>query len=132
MVATTPKSRKQKGKAFQNRVRQDLIDHLGVPEGDVLSTAMGQSGCDLYLSPAARERFPFGVECKAQEAIALPAWWRQCTRNAEKEGLTPLLLIKRNREEPLAVLRWSDLLLLLTTTNQSKIGILGDCSGGEV
>ena len=132
MVATTPKSRKQKGKAFQNRVRQDLIDHLGVPEGDVLSTAMGQSGCDLYLSPAARERFPFGVECKAQEAIALPAWWRQCTANAEKEGLTPLLLIKRNREEPLAVLRWSDLLLLLTTTNQSKIGILGDCSGGEV
>ena len=132
MVATTPKSRKQKGKAFQNRVRQDLIERLGVPEGDVLSTAMGQSGCDLYLSPAGRERFPFGVECKHQEAIALPAWWRQCTRNAEKEGLTPLLLIKRNREEPLAVLRWSDLLLLLTTTNQSKIGILGDCSGGEV
>ena len=132
MVATTPKSRKQKGKAFQNRVRQDLIDRLGIDPGDILSTAMGQSGCDLYLSPAARERFPFGVECKAQEAIALPAWWRQCTRNAEKEGLTPLLLIKRNREEPLAVLQWSDLILLLTTTNQSKIGILGDCSGGEV
>ena len=132
MVATTPKSRKQKGKAFQNRVRQDLVDRLGIDPGDILSTAMGQSGCDLYLSPAARARFPFGVECKHQEAIALPAWWRQCTANAEKEGLTPLLLIKRNREEPLAVLRWSDLLLLLTTTNQSKIGILGDCSGGEV
>ena len=132
MVATTPKSRKQKGKAFQNRVRQDLVDRLGIDPGDVQSTAMGQSGCDLYLSPAARALFPYGVECKHQEAIALPAWWRQCTRNAEKEGLTPLLLIKRNREEPLAVLRWSDLLLLLTTTNQSKIGILGDCSGGEV
>ena len=98
MVATTPKSRKQKGKAFQNRVRQDLIDRLGIDPGDILSTAMGQSGCDLYLSPAARDRFPYGVECKAQEAIALPAWWRQCTANAEKEGLTPLLLIKRNRE----------------------------------
>ena len=132
MVATTPKSRKQKGKAFQNRVRQDLVDRLGIDPGDILSTAMGQSGCDLYLSPAARALFPYGVECKHQEAIALPAWWRQCTANAEKEGLTPLLLIKRNREEPLAVLRWSDLLLLLTTTNQSKIGILGDCSGGEV
>jgi len=113
VVATTPASRKAKGRRFQQAVRQDLIERLGVPEGDVLSTAMGQSGCDLYLSPAARERFPFGVECKAQEAIALPAWWRQCTANAEKEGLTPLLLVKQSRKEPLAVLRWSDLIRLI-------------------
>ncbi|HNV38857.1 MAG TPA: hypothetical protein PKJ46_06830 [Methanoculleus sp.] len=125
MVATTPKSRKQKGKAFQNRVRQDLIDRLGIDPGDILSTAMGQSGCDLYLSPAARERFPFGVECKHQEAIALPAWWRQCTANAEKEGLTPLLLIKRNREEPLAVLQWSDLIRLIREIRE-RYGFVDD------
>ena len=113
MVATTPASRKAKGRRLQQAVRQDLIDHLGIDPGDILSTAMGQSGCDLYLSPAARERFPFGVECKAQERIALPEWWRQCTRNAEAEGLVPLLVFKRNREEPLAVLRWEDLLALL-------------------
>ena len=113
MVATTPKSRKQKGKAFQNRVRQDLVDRLGIDPGDILSTAMGQSGCDLYLSPAARERFPFGVECKAQERIALPEWWQQCARNAEAEGLTPLLVLKQSRREALAVLRWTDLLALL-------------------
>ena len=113
MTANTPASRKAKGRRFQQAVRQDLIDCLGIDPGDILSTAMGQSGCDLYLSPAARDRFPYGVECKHQEAIALPAWWRQCTANAEKEGLTPLLLIKRNREEPLAVLRWGDLLALL-------------------
>ena len=113
MVATTPASRKAKGRRFQQAVRQDLIDHLGVPEGDVLSTAMGQSGCDLYLSPAARALFPYGVECKHQEAIAIPAWWKQCENNASKVGLIPLLVFKRNREEPLAVLRWSDLLALL-------------------
>ena len=113
MTANTPASRKAKGRKFQQQIRDDLVDRLGIDPGDILSTAMGQSGCDLYLSPAARERFPFGVECKAQEAIALPAWWRQCTANAEKEGLTPLLLIKRNREEPLAVLRWSDLIRLI-------------------
>ena len=113
MVATTPASRKAKGRRLQQAVRQDLIDRLGIDPGDILSTAMGQSGCDLYLSPAARARFPFAVECKHQETISLPAWWQQCTANAEKEGLTPLLLIKRNREEPLAVLRWSDLLALL-------------------
>jgi len=114
VTASTPRSRKQKGRAFQNRIRQDLIDRLGIDPGDILSTAMGQSGCDLYLSPAARERFPFGVECKAQERIALPEWWKQCTRNAAAEGLTPLLVFRRNREDALAVLRWEDLLALLS------------------
>ena len=113
MVAGTPQSRKSKGKGFQNSLRDDLIDRLGIDPGDILSTAMGQSGCDLYLSPAARERFPFGVECKAQERIALPEWWEQCTRNAAAEGLTPLLVLKQSRREALAVLRWTDLLALL-------------------
>ena len=113
MTANTPASRKAKGRRFQQAVRQDLIDRLGIDPGDILSTSMGQAGCDLYLSPAARERFPFGVECKHQEAISIPAWWKQCDGNARKEGLTPLLLIKRNREEPLAVLQWSDLIRLI-------------------
>ena len=113
MTATTPASRKAKGRRFQQAIVKDLIGHLGIDEGDILSTGMGQPGCDIYLSPKARERFPFGVECKAQEAIALPAWWRQCTANAEAEGLAPLLVLKQSRKEPLAVLRWSDLLALL-------------------
>ncbi len=113
MVASTPASRKAKGRRFQQAVRQDLIRTLGIDERDILSTAMGQSGCDLYLSPAARSIFPFGVECKAQETISLPAWWRQCIRNAAAEGLAPLLVLKQSRREPLAVLRWEDLLSLL-------------------
>jgi hypothetical protein len=120
VTANTPASRKAKGRKFQQQIRDDLIDRLGIDPGDVQSTAMGQSGCDLYLSPAARERFPFGVECKAQEAIALPAWWKQCTANAKKEELTPLLLIKRSREEPLAVLRWTDLLSLIKPISSSQ------------
>lgn len=117
MTANTPASRKAKGRKFQQQIRDDLIDRLGIDPGDVMSTAMGQSGCDLYLSPAARERFGFGVECKAQEAIALPAWWAQCTANAEAEGLAPLLVLKQSRREALAVLRWEDLLALLRQAN---------------
>jgi hypothetical protein len=113
MTANTPASRKAKGRKFQQQIRDDLVDCLGIDPGDVQSTAMGQSGCDLYLSPAARALFPYGVECKHQEAIAIPQWWRQCEGNASKVGLIPLLVFKRNREEPLAVLRWSDLLALL-------------------
>ena len=113
MVAGTPQSRKSKGRVFQQQLRDDLITHLDINPDDILSTAMGQGGCDLYLSPAARQRFPFGVECKRCESISLPAWWKQCESNASKVALTPLLVFKRNREEPLAVLRWSDLLALL-------------------
>lgn len=113
MVATTPASRKAKGRRFQQAVRQDLVDHLGIDPGDVQSTAMGQAGCDLYLSPAARALFPYGVECKAQETISLPAWWEQCKTNAEAEGLAPLLVLKQSRRAALAVLRWEDLLALL-------------------
>lgn len=113
MTANTPASHKAKGRRLQQAVRQDLVDRLGIDPGDILSTAMGQSGCDLYLSPAARERFGFGVECKAQERIALPEWWQQCARNAAAEGLTPLLILKQSRREALAVLRWDDLLALL-------------------
>ncbi len=113
MVAGTPQSRKSKGRVFQQQLREDLIRELNINPDDILSTAMGQGGCDLYLSPAARSIFPFGVEAKRCETISLPAWWKQCEGNASRVGLIPLLVFKRNREEPLAVLRWSDLLALL-------------------
>ena len=129
MTANTPASRKAKGRRLQQAVRQDLIDRLGIDPGDILSTAMGQSGCDLYLSPAARERFPFGVECKARETISLPAWWKQCETNASKVGLVPLLVFKRNREEPLAVLRWTDLLSLLRHDHRWENLAEGLCGG---
>ncbi|MFA7087521.1 MAG: hypothetical protein WC145_12710 [Aliarcobacter sp.] len=79
-------------------------------EGDILSTAMGQGGCDLYLSPAARERFPFGVECKRTEKLSIPAWWKQCSANAKVEKLNPMLIYRRSHEEALLVMRWDDFL----------------------
>ena len=120
MVAGTPQSRKSKGRVFQQHLREDLITHLNINPDDILSTAMGQGGCDLYLSPAARARFPFGVEAKRQEQVALWSWWKQCETNASKVGLVPLLVFKRNREEPLAVLRWRDLLDLLASISSSQ------------
>ena len=54
MTASTSASRKAKGRQLQQDILADLIKALGISEGDILSTAMGQGGCDLYLSPAAR------------------------------------------------------------------------------
>lgn len=117
MTANTPRSRKAKGRAFQNRIRDDIIARLGIDPGDIRSTGMGQAGCDLYLSPEARKWFPYAVECKNQEKVSLWQWWDQCASNAMKEEMAPLLLIRRSRTEPLAVLRWKDLLAFQAAYN---------------
>jgi hypothetical protein len=114
LTANTPASRKSKGRVFQQQVRQDLITALGIDPLDIQSTGMGQSGCDLYLSKAARAAFPFGIECKAQENIAIWAALKQAEANAEKERLAPLLVIKRNRTAPYVIIQWDLFLHLLT------------------
>jgi len=102
------KSCKAKGRQFQQATRDALIAHFRINPMDIQSTAMGQAGCDIYLSKAAREIFPFGVECKCQETTDIWAWIKQCETNADKEGLRPLLVFRRNRSEPYAVQSWSD------------------------
>jgi hypothetical protein len=101
-----PSSCKAKGRIFQQEIRKDLIERVGIHELDIESTAMGQAGCDLYLSRAARGVFPFGVECKNKELLNIWAAAEQCETNAEKEGLRPLLVFRRNRTVARAVLPW--------------------------
>ena len=101
---------KAKGRLLQQEVRKDLIEKIGIHELDIESTAMGQSGCDLYLSRAAREIFPFGVEAKNQETTDIWAWVKQCETNAKKEGLRPLLVFRRNRSDPIAAMPWDTFL----------------------
>ncbi len=117
MVAKTTSSRKAKGRRFQQEVRDDIITRLGIDPGDIRSVGMGQAGCDLYLSTEATKWFPFAVECKYQEKVSLWSWWDQCVTNASKEDLAPLLLIRRSRTEPLAVLWWDDFLAMVAAHN---------------
>jgi hypothetical protein len=142
MTANTPQSAKAKGRKFQQEIRDDLITSLDINPDDILSTSMGAPGLDIYLSPEARQRMPFGIECKRQETLSIPTWWKQCTRNAAAESLTPLLVFRRNREDALAVLRWEDLLSLLADLNEAdeslwtlhdlgKIEYAGRLSGGR-
>jgi len=120
MTANTPRSRKAKGKEFQNFLRQDIIDTIGVHEKDILSTPMGLNGCDIYLSQAARGLFPFGIEAKRTERLDLWGAWEQACTNATREELHPLLVVKRNKTEPLAILRWFDFICLMERLNEYR------------
>ena len=69
---------------------------------------MGESGVDVQLSDNARKYFPYAVEAKSYARIAIYRWWGQCKINAESEELSPLLVVKENRGEELAILRLTD------------------------
>ena len=74
---------------------------LPVKPDDVESRSMGAAGEDLMLSPAARRLWPYSVECKNTESLNVWAAWKQACANAGE--YEPLLIIKRNRAQPLAV-----------------------------
>jgi hypothetical protein len=104
MVANTPRSRKSKGAKFQKEIKELLMETFTeLEEGDIVPAVMGESGMDIKLSPAARRVFPFAVEAKAQEKISLRQWWEQAKANATEE-LSPLLITKQSRKEPLVVM----------------------------
>ncbi len=96
-------SKKQKARLLQQKVRDAILDTFPLLEkDDVKSTSMGASGEDIQLSPAARRLFPFSVEAKARESIAVYAWYEQAKTNSG--GHHPLLVIKQNHSKPLVVL----------------------------
>jgi hypothetical protein len=105
-------SAKSKGRRLQQQVAADIVKHFSaLQEDDARSTSMGCGGEDVQLSPAARRCFPFSVECKNCEKLALWPALQQCAANAA--SATPLLVFKRNHSPTYCVLRWEHLLRLL-------------------
>jgi len=106
-----PSSAKQKGRNFQKQIRDLIIANFPLMPDDVRSTSMGASGVDILLSPAARKFMPFDIECKNVERTSIWQCWEQTISNSNQ--YKPLLFMKRNNQEPLAVLRAHDLFELL-------------------
>lgn len=110
------RSAKNKGKRLQNEVRDVLLDTFKELEpDDVLSTTMGDPGVDIKLSPAARKKFPYSIECKNQEAISIWACLEQAKQNT-KEGTTPLLVFRRNKSKTYVALEFDEFIKLYQST----------------
>jgi len=111
VTANTTASRKAKGRKAQNEVREMLLkwaEHVLEP-ADVKTATMGESGSDIYLSPKARELFPFwGVEVKNNEKLNIWSTCRQAEAHAEKLGGKPIVFFRRNNEPMRVVLLASD------------------------
>ena len=97
-----PQSAKAKGRKLQQWVRDQLIETLEVDPEDIKSCSMGAGGEDVVMARAAREKFPFSVECKNTEKLNIwNAYDQACANSNDYE---PLVVIKKNKRKPLVVL----------------------------
>ena len=97
-----PQSAKAKGRNLQKWTRERLIEELDIHPQDIKSTSMGAGGEDVIMARAAREKFPYSIECKNQEKLNVWSAYDQAESNSG--DYEPLVVIKRNRQKPLVVL----------------------------
>lgn len=105
-------SRKNKGRTLQNKVRDSLLKTFPILEpDDVKSAIIGENGTDIKLSPMAKKIIPYSIECKNQEKLNIWSALEQAENNSN--GLTPLLIFKRNRTKTYVVIEFDEFLGLI-------------------
>ena len=95
-------SAKAKGRKLQQWTRDRLVESLDIHPEDIKSTSMGAGGEDVIMARAAREKFPYSIECKHQEKINIWSAYEQAAQNSG--DYTPLVVVKRNRSKPLILI----------------------------
>ena len=95
-------SAKAKGRKLQQWIRNFLIESLDIHPEDIESRSMGAGGEDLIMSRAARQAFPYSVECKNQEKLNVWSAYEQAKENSG--SYTPIVILKRNNVKPLVLI----------------------------
>ena len=108
-------AKKAKGRRLQQQFMQLLIEKLNIDPEDIESRSMGAGGEDLIMSKAARDKFPYSIECKNQERMNIWSAWDQANNN--KGIYEPLVVIKKNGVKPLVVLDAENFLDLINEFN---------------
>ena len=113
-----PRSAKAKGRLGQQEVRDTILKtftHL-TPD-DVRSTAMGQNGDDIQLSPKAREVLPLSIEVKRRKDFAtLYNYYDQAKQEGQYE---PVVFLRGDRKEWLTVVSMDHYMSLLKAKARS-------------
>lgn len=107
-------SAKKKGRRLQYWVCERIAGMFGtefVQSDDtclIHSREMGQHGTDVCLRGELYDKFPFDIECKAQESLSISDWVRQARDNT-RGGRRWLVVFKKQTigGEPLVLMDWS-------------------------
>lgn len=111
-------SAKNKGRKLQQWVMDKLRKAIRVEEDDIQSRSMGAGGEDIMLSPLARSKFPYSIECKNVERLNVWNAYDQAVANSAE--YIPLLIMKKNRRMPLAVFKADHFFHLIELLNGYK------------
>jgi len=111
-----PQSAKAKGRKLQQWMRDKLIEELDIHPEDIESRSMGAGGEDLIMARAARQNFPFSIECKNVEKLNVWDSYEQASANSGKHE--PLLVMKKNGKKPLVVLDAESFIKLISLMNK--------------
>lgn len=109
MARTKGQNGEREVAAELNDIIMDVMRKKGFPEATVESaryavqrnqnqSAVGGSDLTNTLGLC--------IEIKRQEAISIPAWWRQCVAAANRNSETPVLLYRQNRK-PWRCVTWA-------------------------
>ena len=106
-----PRSAKSKGRNFQQVIRDILLKEFpSLEKDDIRSTAMGQGGEDIQLSPAARKLIPYQIECKAKARSQIHTYYEQAKQHGKHE---PIVIVKMDRDIPLVTMSLDHFLTLI-------------------
>lgn len=100
---------------MQQKVRDEILKTFPTLEADdVRSTSMGATGEDVTLSPAARKLVPYQIECKNKATSQIHTYYDQAKTHGKHE---PLVVVKQDRKEILAIVKLEEFLRLLKEVN---------------
>lgn len=113
------RSAKAKGKRLEKLIQSKVLEIFPElsPYVDVRVNIGAEAGSDLKLSPKAREVFNFAVEAKYREVFK--GMYKFYDQAAAQEG-QPLLVLKMNQRNPLAVVDLDYFFKLLKELNGKK------------
>ena len=115
-----PSSAKNKGRRLQQFVRDTLLRFAkSLEPDDIRSTAMGQGGEDIQLSPAARKIYPWSIECKNVEKLNVWKAIEQTESNCN--GHTPLVVFKKNGKRTYVTLPFDIFMKIYTRNDDEKV-----------
>ncbi len=92
-----PQSAKAKGRRLQQQFRELLIEELGIHPEDIESRSMGAGGEDLIMARAARQKFPYSIECKNVEKLNVWEAYKQAEENSK--DYEPVVVMKKNNHK---------------------------------
>lgn len=84
---------------------------------DVRSTSMGATGEDVTLSPAARKKVPYQIECKNKATSQVHTYYAQAKSHGTHE---PLVIVKKDRDIVLAIVSFDHLLEMIKDKDEDR------------